>query len=301
MKKILLALTILSAGAGAFQIVRQSTNRLQEETAKLHQTWMVETQWLATAQIEQASLVERSGEMKRTLALTQPAPVNELWLALQTNRADRLPSKLRKRLLEEFGFTWQSTKDYIVVSKHTIRKLGIRFIQSGGRFNDAALGALAITPEERGQLEAAIEQAQTEFNDWVLGNVQRVEPADDVVARYTLAGDAITAQGITNNFFTAVAQAVGPQRTDLIRDNVLAWLRKMGVSERSTRLTIKREVVGDDSRLKVEMRENGRNKSAYLPLKDDDFPKALRLLFPNRWAGLAEREGFELPKGPQKK
>jgi hypothetical protein len=301
MKKILLALTILSVGAGAFQIARQSTNRLQEEIAKLHQSWMVETQWLATAQIEQAGLAERGGEMKRTLALTPVTPENQLWLALQTNRADCLPSKLQKRLREEFGFTWQSMKDYVVVRKHTVRKLGIQFIPPGGRFNDAALGALAITSEERARLEAAIEQAKTDFKDWVKDQVQRGEPADDVVAHYTLAGDATMARGITNEFFSAVAEAVGEQRAELIHDTALTWMEEMGVSHHSTRLTIMREMDGGDSRLKVEMRENGRNKSAYLPLKDDDFPKALRLLFPNRWAGLAEREGFELPKEVQKK
>jgi hypothetical protein len=296
MKKILLALTMLSVGAGAFQIARQSTNQLQEETAQLHQAWRAETQWLATAQIEQASLAERGDELKRTLALMPPAPVNELWLALQTNRADRLPGKLRKRLWQEFGFTWHSMKDYIVVSKHTVGKLGIHFMHHDGRLDDAGLGTLGITLEQRGQLEAAIEQAKTDFKDWVLGHVQRGEPAGDVVAKYTLPGDSFAAEGITNEFFTAVAEAVGGQRMELIQDTARNWMEGMGVTTHSTKLTIRREVDGDDSRLKVEMREDGRNKSEYLPLKDDDFPKALRVLFPNRWAGLAEREGFQLPK-----
>jgi hypothetical protein len=281
--------------------VRQSTNRLQQETDTLHQAWMMETQWLATAQIEQARLAERGGELKRTLELTPPAPVNELWLALQTNRADRLASKLQKRLREEFGFTWQSMKDYIVVSKHTVRKLDIQFMHLDGRFSDAALGTLVITPEERGQLEKALAATKGDFKDWVLDHVQRGEPADDILAQYILWGDAMFARGITNEFLTAVTEAVGEQRTELIHDTARTWMEDMGVSTHSTRLTIKREVVGNEQRLRVEMRENGHNSSDYLPLKDGDFPKAFRLLFPNRWAGLAEREGFELPAPPEKK
>ena len=73
-------------------------------------------------------------------------------------------------------------------------------------------------------------------------------------------------------------------------------MSEMGVSSHSTRLTIKREMVGDKVRLKAEIREMGRNSSVYLPLSGRDFPKALQHVFPNRWAGLAEREGFELPK-----
>jgi hypothetical protein len=142
---------------------------------------------------------------------------------------------------------------------------------------------------------------RTDFKNWVLAQAQRVEPADDVVARYSLPGDAATARSITNDLFTAITEAVGKERTQLMSKNVLAWLDEMGISRHSTQLTIERETVGDEARLKVELRENGRNKSGYLPMEDRDFPSALRILFPNRWADLATREGFELPAKPQKK
>ena len=301
MKKILLALTILSAGAGAFQIGRQSTGHLQQEAGTLRQAWMDETQRLATAQAEQAGLAERVGELKRTLAVTRPMPENGLWSALQTNRADRLPEELQERLREEFSFSWPSLKDYILVSKPAVRNLRLRVLQPDGKLNDVAATTLAITLGERAGLEAAIEQTKTDFKDWVLAHVKRAEPADDVVASYSLPGDATMAGNIRTNFFTAAAQAVGQQRTDLIRDTAGTWMQEMGVGGRSTKLTIRREMVGNEPRLKVEVRENGRDRSAYLPLTRREFPKALLPLFPNRWAGLAEREGFELPPKPQKK
>jgi hypothetical protein len=301
MKKVLLALTILGAGAGAFHTQRQSTKQHQDEAATLRESLMMETQRLTAMQTEQAGLAGHVGEIKQTLARIRPMPENELWSALQTNRADRLPRKLREQLRDELGFTWHSLPDYIVVSKKTVRNLGIQFIDSGGRFNDAALGALVITPDERRTLETALEKARTDFKDWVLGHVQRIEPADDVVAGYSLPGDAATARNLTNDFFTAVNQAVGEERTQLMRKTALAWMNEMGVSEHSTRLMIKREMVGDETRLKVELRQNGRNKSAYLPMNGGDFPKALRILFPGRWTDLAKQEGFELPKKLQKK
>ena len=301
MKKILLALTIISAGAGAFHIGRLSTSRLQQEAEALRQSWMVETQRMPAAQTEQAGVAERVDELKQTLAVTRPAPEGELWSALQTNRADRLPVELQERLWEQFDFSWQSFKDDIVVSKQTLRSPGLRVLQPDGELNDVAVTTLAITPEERGQLEAAIEEARTEFKDWVLARVQRGEPENDVVANYSLPGDAAMARSISGNFYFAVAQAVGRERTDLIRESAANWMSEMGVSSHSTRLTIKREMVGDQVRLKAEIREMGRNSSAYLPLSGREFPKALQPLFPNRWAGLAEREGFELPPPPQKK
>lgn len=301
MKKVLLALIILSAGAGAFQIARQSTNRLREESETLRQALTVETQHVAAAQSEQGGLGARGGELKRTLAMTQPARENELWSALQTNRADRLPDKMQQRLWEEFGFTWESFKEYIVVSKNTVRKLDVRFLESNGQLNDAALAALAITPEERGRVEAAIEQAKGDFKDWVLAQVRRDEPGGDVLARYNLAANAAAARGLTTNFFNSVTQSIGEQRMGLIRNTADQWMKEMGVTERSTQLTIRREMVGDEPRFRIERRQNGGNRLAALPLKDDDFPKALQPLFPKGWADLAEREGIELPLAPREK
>ena len=301
MKKLLLALTILSAGAGAFHIGRLSTGHLQEEAGTLRQAWMNETRRLATAQAEGAGLAERVGELKRMLAATRPARENGLWSALQTNRADRLPEDLQERLREEFSFSWQSFQDYILVSKPTVSNLRLRVLQPDGKLNDVAATTLALSPEERGPLEAAIEQAKTDFKDWVLAHVQRAEPAGDVVASYSLPGNATMAGNIRTNFFTAASGAIGRERTDLIRDTAVTWMQEMGVGGRSTKLTIRREMVGNEPRLKVEVRENGRDRSAYLPLTRREFPKALLPLFPNRWAGLAEREGFELPPKPQKK
>lgn len=301
MKKILLALAIISAGAGAYHMGRLANSRLQHETEALRQSWMVETQRMAAAQTEKAGVAGRVDELKQTLAVTRPAPEGELWSALQTNRADHLPEELQERVWEQFDFSWQSFKDDIVVSKQTVRSLGLRVLQADGELNDVAVTTLAITPEESGQLEAAIEEARTEFKDWVLARVQRGEPADDVVADYSLPGDGAMSRSISGNFYFAAAQAVGRERTDLIRESAATWMSEMGVSSRSTRLTIKREMVGDKMRLKAEIREMGRNSSAYLPLSGREFPKALRLLFPNRWAGLAEREGFKLPQVPQKK
>jgi hypothetical protein len=203
-------------------------------------------------------------------------------------------------LVAEHGFNWQSSADYFVVTKQTVRDIGAGMLPDG-KLSDVAAAVLALTPEERGQLEAAAEQAQSDFKDWVLGHVQRAEPTDEVVARYTLPGDGTLAQNISNDFFTAAAQAVGPQRTELIRETALAWMTEMGLSERSTKLTIKRVLVGDEPRLKAEMREQGRDRSAFLPVDDSGFPKALRPLFPNRWADLAKFEGFEPPPEPESK
>src|SRR5690349_9242187 len=92
MNKILLALTILSVGAGGLLITRQSTTQLQQEAKAALETWLTQTQLVAAVQSDQAGLMERVRELKQVLA--QPPVVTEsaVWSALQTNRADRLPT-----------------------------------------------------------------------------------------------------------------------------------------------------------------------------------------------------------------
>jgi hypothetical protein len=51
-----------------------------------------------------------------------------------------------------------------------------------GKLSEVAFGILALTPEQRGQLEAALQGVQTDSNDWALAHVERREPKDNVVA-----------------------------------------------------------------------------------------------------------------------
>ena len=128
MKKILLALTILAVGASAFHAARQDAAQLQQNVQAANEAWQIHTQQLAAAQTEQAGLTERVRELKQTLAQTPAAADITLWTALQTNRADRLPRQLRERVLAELGFNWQSSADFIVVSKETVRAIGMQAI-----------------------------------------------------------------------------------------------------------------------------------------------------------------------------
>src|SRR6266550_3708236 len=116
MNKFLLALTILGASAGGFLTARQSTIQLQHEAKATREAWLAQTQLVAVAQSDQAGLTERVRELKQALTQPQAAGGNALWSALQTNPA-QLPPELRERLLEELGFNWRSSEDFIVVSK----------------------------------------------------------------------------------------------------------------------------------------------------------------------------------------
>ena len=92
-----------------------------------------------------------------------------------------------------------------------------------GQLTDAADAALALTPEERGQVEAALERVKTDFRDWVLAHVERSDTTDEVLARYTLPKDPAVSQSISNAFTVAVYGALGRERAELVLPTAQDW------------------------------------------------------------------------------
>jgi hypothetical protein len=299
MNKILLALTLLSAGGGAFLIARQSMLQLQREADATSATRLAQTQLLAAAQTEQGSLSRRARELKEALAQASPAEENALWSAVQTNLSGHLPPELRERLLEELGLSWKSSEDFIVVSKETIHDVGMRTIQDG-KLTGIASTVLALTPGERSQVEAVMQRGQTDFNDWARTHTERSEPTGDVVAEYTLHNDG-TYLSVSNRFAAGLHEAVGRERAELILRMADDYLFATGIHKGDTTIMIvKRHLVGNEQRLKVEVFDTPGTPQQWPWATPQEvsrsswFPSPFRPIFPNGWADVAKREGFEL-------
>ena len=301
MNKILLALTFLGAGAGGLLTARQSTTQLQHEAKATREAWLAQTQIVAAAQSDQAGLTEHVRELKQALAQLPAVAESALWTALQINRTDRLPPELRERLLAELDFNWQSSADFIVVSKEAVHDIQMRVILRG-KLTDMAATVLAMTPEERGQVEAAMQRVPTDFKDWALAHVERSEPKDDVVAQYTLPGDPAMSQSISDNLATGVFDALGKERAELILASASQWMSDIGLHGKPGKIIVKRVLAGNEQRLKVEiLYPLGDTVSLDLTQYLRSFPAAFRSIFPDGWADVAKREGFELPPEAQKK
>lgn len=304
MNKILLASILLGAGGGAFLTARQSAIQLQHQASLTGEAWLVQTQRVAVAQGEQAGLIERVRELKQGFAQLQPVAENAVWSALQTHGAGRLPPELREHLLEELGFNWQSSEDFIVVSKDALREIRIAAIRDG-KLTDNAATVLALTPGERGQIEAVMQQVQTDFNAWALAHTERTEPRDDVVAQYTLLNDP--AMTVSNKFAARLSDAVGQERAGLILPSAREWMRDIGVREEPATMIVKRYSAGNEQRLKVQMfwsfgTRDQSGETYPRSLSQRPFPRAFLPMFPNGWADVAKREGIELPaEEPQEK
>ena len=316
MNKIFLALAILGAGTAGALTARHSTIRLQREASATRESWLVQSQALTAAQSERARLSERIRELKQNLRKAEAAGnQNGLWSVLETNRIGYLAPDLRERLLEELGFNWKSSEAFIVVSKETVHQMGMHAIAIAGlwpegddwhaRLSDSAAAVLALTPQERSQVEAAMERMKEDIKDWAISHTQRSEPRDDVLAQYNLQSAPPTS--ISNNVMSAISSAIGKERTELMQmgspteyplGSIQDWMRRLANwgGDKPVTMVLRRFSEGNKQLLKFQERDDGH----WVPIRIG-FPTIFRSLFPNGWADVAEREGFELPKETEHK
>jgi len=304
MNKFLLALTLLTVGAGAFHAAQRRSDQLQHRVQAAHESWQAHTQQLTEAQSEQTALTERVRELKQTLAQSRAGAGSALWSALQTNRADRLPRELRRQTLAELGFDWRTSPDFVVVSKRTVRDVGMLSIRDG-QLTEAAVGVLALTPGERAQIAAACEQVKADLTAWLLAHLERKEPSGEVLAHYTLPKDPELSKAITNAFTTALIAAVGRERAELIVPEARNWMSSIGVFDRDNKpamIRVTRNVTGGEVRLSTETSYDdsavGTASRQLDKSSDVPYPRNFHFIFPNGWEDVAKREGFELPPPP---
>jgi hypothetical protein len=298
MKRLLLALTILAAGAAVFCVFRSSAARLRNESSERRDAWQAQTQLLDRARVRHAELTTRIRELKQTL-LVQPqsgGADSELANMIATNGTNHLTPEARERLLAELGFDWNSARDYVVMSKDSLPGLNLESIR-GNRLTEVVCGVLAVTSEERAGIDSLLEGAAAEFKAWAMSHVQRTEPEGDILAKYTLPFDGQFSQTLSNTFAQGVIAALGAERGKLMLAYASSWTSDLGMrGSGPTILTIKRPAAGQED-LPYELRRpNGgtmyASVSSYQPM-----PEAFRPIFPGGWSDLATREGFELPQG----
>ena len=132
---------------------------------------------------------------------------------------------------------------------------------------------------------------KADFKDWALAHVERIGPKDDVLVQYSLPEDRVMSQTISNNFHTALLAALGSERAELtIYSSARDWMCESGI------LCTKNIVVRRHADGRLTAQEG--DYSPFDLIKLSYFPRWLRSVFPNGWADVAEREGFELPPPP---
>src|SRR5687767_12727065 len=146
MKRIVLAAIILGTGSSIFYALQHSTVQVREQIAARHADWSAQTNLLKQTQVQHTQLTMRIRELKES-RLNQPQTTvrSELLDWAASTASNRLSPQVRETLLAELGFEWNSMADYLVISKESLRNVGIEVLREN-RLTDTACGILAITP-----------------------------------------------------------------------------------------------------------------------------------------------------------
>jgi hypothetical protein len=317
MKRALLAILILATGTTVFCAFRIATADTRQELAIQTSAWQTQTQQLAQLRREKQQVFERWNDTMQLLAAQPPlAALTQLAEKILSGAAlDNLSTTESEQLLAELGFNWNTTGDYLIVSKKSLA--GISFDgMKGVKLTDVARAVLAITPAEQAAIETMTQQLGNARTDWAKEHVQRTEPSGDILAQYSLPVDAEFSQSLLAIFTNGIFSALGTERGQWLQSHSLGWMMDVGLrtgedfskvpeelratmptseyETQPTTLTVERYKSGDEWRMNYRLKQAG-NSMVTSVSPWQPFPEAFRPIFPDGWEELAAREGFELP------
>ncbi len=306
MKRILLAISILSVGGAGLLALNSAVQQAQRELRLNEAAWQTQTQLLTLVESQHTTLMRSVTESKRELRGRQSgrfAGESPLAALVRLEKLERLTPEEQEQLREELGLSWHSSDQWLLVSKATLRNVGLRALKAS-ELTDAACGVLAITPGERQSLDAAFGRVRDEFSTWATANLQREGPSGETVARYTIPADPEFAAGLTNELFAALNVTLGAERAELLSQYSSGWLQietgYLGaVTNTLTVLYQARD--GGEPKLYYKLTRQGAGNFGNMQegpgvIITKYFPPAFRKVFPGGWSEVAQREGFELPK-----
>jgi hypothetical protein len=309
MKQLLLLLLIFGTGTTLFCSLRQETIHLRETVSKNQIAAESKEQLIAQMRVEREQLVQQIRDTKRQLASARASSNEPLFNeeAFSKNGWKNLSPDQAEKLLAELGFNWNSTGDFLIVSKKTLDRISFDGMKNS-KLTKVAREVLAITPDEQSKIEAVTQQLETERADWVRTHAQREEPSGDVLAKYTLPFDVELSQSRSNTFVTAIHDALGNERGELLQHYAYQWMQGAGmldspspidVQTSGAELTLTRNRPQDGTIGFTLKQANSTMSTVVSPWQP--FPDAFKPLFPDGWPDLAARESFELPESFKKK
>jgi hypothetical protein len=297
MNKLLLIFVALCAGAIGFgQLRRAAEPILTAGDAREQERESAANEMAKTRESVAALRDEVSNKRKRLRAAGRHPEISPALLQLLETDFAKGDAAAWAELRQQLDIGWDSSPDYVLVSKRVLQQLQYKRLLSGVRPSDLSCDILALSPGEQSAIRSALEQARPA----ALLTVARTAPSGDIVAQYTAQPpDPVLLQNVSNNFAAGLVDAIGPERAALLLPGVPgAWseLKSELWTDETQTLTIRQIVTDGEPDLVWEMTKNGTvltNSVRYGGIPGVSFP--FFTLFPGGWQTLAQEEGFQLP------
>lgn len=318
MKRALLAILILSAATVLFSALRNAAATDGHDLANLTAAWQTQTQQLARLTIQKQQLVKHLDEARQTLA-AQPAlpPLDRLQQKVLSGAPWRSFSPAEcEQLLAELGFNWNTTGDYLIISKKSLDSISFNAMH-GDKLTSTAAATLALTDDEQAAINTMTGQLMAARLAWDKDHLQRTEPGGNILAQYSLPVDTDLAQSQIAVFTNGIYNTLGAQRAQLLQNQSAQWMQDHGLvvgpdlssvpadlypqlpdsarNPQPTTMTLESYQAGDEMQITVRLQEAGGTMTTSIS-PWQPVPAAFSALFPGGWPEIAQREGFQLPK-----
>jgi hypothetical protein len=313
MKRQLLAALILSAGMALFFTLRNAAARTSYDVVGLSAASQACSRQIDRLETLKRQLVEHMKETRQSLA-EQPVlrPLDALKKKVLSGASWRSFSPAEcARLLAELGFDWNTTGDYLVISKKSLDAISYSALH-GNKLTSTAIGALALSDEEQSAINTMTSQLMDARLAWDKEHLQRTEPSGDILAQYTLPVDTELSQTQYATFTNSIFSTLGEQRGQWLLNQSQQWLQDNGMSPgfdlsnipadyspqiadaqtpKPTVMTLK----ADGEEIDLNLQLGGGSMSCTIS-PWQPVPPAFSMLFPGGWQQIAQLEGFQLPK-----
>lgn len=302
MKQLFLASLITAGATTSFIAIHTQSACLQEMTAERREQLHTQTVRLEKMRTERDELQQQVADARQN-ANTPEAKIGTDDLAEEFAKTGlKNPSPAQAdRLRAELGFNWNSLPDYVIVSKKSLPKLSLTAIRDG-KLTDAARAALVITPDEQAAIDAGLLNVDNEYNAWALAHTKREDPSGDVVAKYVLPADPHSSNTLQSLSAVVRSALNSDERDQLFFHYSWQWgdahqLTVPALEGWPCQTTMVVQRSGNSLMLNMKQPNSSISRSI---TPSQPFPEAFLPLFPGGWQDLAQREGFELPKGFRK-
>ena len=292
MKKLLLTIVILSVGA----MVSARFNQQAELGRAAKTQWQTQGDQLANRVDD---LVTREANLRAQIQLKKTrlgqlsslGKEAELLSLLSTAQSGNGWASASAELRKCLGACWDSSADYVLVNKAAIKKVYLSGANTQGELTPTLCEILALTPEERAAIEAALQRMAATHQAWFNTAIERFEPSGDIVADYRVPANPELME-LYQKEMGLLSETLGSDRVELLKRFTGEWKLYHGaMGEEAVRLTVHTS----PGRPLWSLTEWGVN-SGTCDVGNEPLDSLFLGLFPGGWRDLAKREGFALPE-----
>lgn len=293
MKRLLFILMAVCVGVVSYSLLHRRAEAsglvIAEDAAKLESA----TNELAATQEAIALLHTEIHDKRDRLRQANPrSDISPELLDLLERSDVEGHDRARAQLREQLGIGWDSSPDYVLVSKRAIKEAWYnKLYMDGASVTPDAVNLLSLSPDEEFAMKAALARARE--GQW--SRIETTPPSGNIVAQITIRPPDPAFDAAQSNAFTAdITSIIGGERAGLFLNDAWREFRSDVAPSKDKTLTIRQTTTDGQPDLAWEIKDGERTETGLVRYATYPYFPVMKL-FPGGWQGMAKATNFELP------